>query len=120
MKAIIVKARFVNRKDIEKVGVAIIFKTDFGEISKTFNIPTFNSPGCDLFKLLNNKLGIKPPLGILGKPMMFCLAIETKLIGMECDITVTPSGNEKYPYNIINIEPILTLNSSYITQKALD
>ena len=119
MKAVIIKARFVNRKDIGKMGIAIIFNTELGEISKTLNIPSFSSSNCDLFKLLNNKLGVKPPFSILSKPMMFCLAVESKLKGMECDITVAPSGNEKYPYNITNIEPILTIKSSYNTQKAL-
>ena len=116
----IIKCRFVNRNDISKLGVTLVFATEEGEITRTFNIPSYNSTKCDLFKLLNDKLGVNPPLAILNKPLMFCLALEAKLKGVECEITINHSGNEKYPYNITNIEPILRVNSSYLTQKALD
>jgi hypothetical protein len=117
---IVIKCRFVNRKEIEKLGVAFVFQTELGEISKTFNIPSFNSPKCDLIKLLTSRFMVNPPMGLIGKPIMFCMALESKLKGTECDLTINESGNEKYPYNIINIEPILTINSSSFTNQVLE
>ena len=116
----IIKCRLVNRNDINKTGVTLVFDTELGEIIRTFNIPSYTSTKCDLFKLLKDKLEVNPPVAILNKPLMFCLALESKLRGIKCEITIIPSGNDKYPYNIVKIEPILTVSCSYITQKALD
>jgi hypothetical protein len=115
----LIKCRFVNRKEIEKLGVAFVFQTELGEITKTFNIPSFNSSKCDLFKLLTTKFGVNPPVGLIGKPIMFCMALESKLKGRDCDLTIIESGSEKYPYNIIDVEPILTIKSSSFTNQAL-
>lgn len=111
----ITKCRLVNRSEIQKTGLTIVWETGLGEITRTYNIPLINSSKNDLLRLLNSKFQVKAPIGLIDKPLMFCVAIESKLKGIRCELTLTHTGNERYPYNIIEIIPILTMNVSSIT-----
>jgi hypothetical protein len=111
----ITKCRLVKRSEIQKIGITIVWETNLGEVTRTYNIPKTNTNQCDLFRLLSGKFQVKPPTGLIDKPMMLSLAIESKLRGTRCELTLMQSGNERYPYNIIEITPILTMNVSSIT-----
>jgi hypothetical protein len=113
---IITKARMVKREQFDNCGITIVFKTELGELSRTYNIPRHNNNKCFLLKILQ-ALGIKAPLNLIDKPMLFCLALEKTLKNIECQLSISTTGKSSYPYNIDSIRPILTIETKYPTQK---
>jgi|GEM_PF-4726820 hypothetical protein len=116
IQAILVRVRATQRDQYDRTGITIIFSSDFGDITRTFNLPSSYKPKSAIFTFLKASMKEKLPLGLLDKPQLFSLTIEERLKNMPFELRVEDSGNSRHPYNVLEIKPILTSKSSYNTQ----
>lgn len=110
----IIRIRSSKRESYNKNGITLVFETELGLLVRTFSI----SPHLCQRNLLFNTLKTFPakiPFTLLDKPVLFCLAAEKLLKDIEFNLVIAPSASEKYPYNILEMHPILTVNNKYST-----
>lgn len=112
----IIRVRASVRKVYGNYGITIVFNTKYGELIRTYNI-TRNNNGKSKLPAFLSLFSIDAPYGIADKPTLFCLAIEKLLKNTECELVIVESGNPKHPYNIEEINPILTVNTKYPTSQ---
>ena len=112
----VIKVRSINRKEYHQMGVTLVFETELGEITRTYNIPWRESLNCKLIKLLRLSFKIDVPTNLFDKPVLFCLALEKKLKGISCELDLTETGKPNFPFNIEKVTPILTEDNSYYSQ----
>jgi hypothetical protein len=105
----IIRLRSVERKVFCKNGVTIVFDTPLGEITRTYNIPSAYNKRNELVKFLNSVNCKVIPISLIDKPNLFCLALEKHLLGIECNLVLAETGKPNYPYDVIEANPILTV-----------
>lgn len=110
----IIRVRALKRKNYGRQGIALIFDTELGELIRTYNSPNHESEKSKLILVLK-KFMVKIPSNLFDKPNLFSAAIEKGLKDIECNLLISKSGNINYPYDILEIHPILTVNSQYLT-----
>jgi hypothetical protein len=110
----IIRIRASVRRAYGNYGITIVFITEYGELIRTYNIPKCESKKSKLYGFLK-MFTQNPPFGLADKPTLFCSAIEKLLRNIECELVIIESGNCKYRYDILEINPILTVINKYST-----
>ncbi len=106
-----------ERKANGKKAIVIIFKVEgAGEIVRTYNLPkTLESKSTKLRSDLV-AMGLKMDSTVnMTSPLLASAFLKSQLVGKETLVTIAPSGNPRFPYNIDRVFPILTVNNELNT-----
>lgn len=90
--------------------VRLIFLWEFDDIKRTgrtVNVPMSKSYHRSVLCKFMKKLGLNAPIELLEGAPVFLASTLTKMIsGTRCNVTLEPTGNKDYPYNIVEFEVV--------------
>lgn len=97
--------KFIKRKNYGRLGIAINFHVEnIGEVGRTFNIPKTLKGGSSGLSQLKNELDLVIPESYLDSHFLLTNTISEQLEGKTFSVKVLPTGNKKFPFNIVEIK----------------
>lgn len=103
----LVNVSTVDRTSYRRPGISLLFRTkDFGAITRTYNLPYEGIKKNTVLSKLITSLKLTTSSLLENAPLFLASEIRGQRIDHEFELTLQPTGKDRYPYNIVEINPL--------------